>query len=397
MELLSPAGSLEKLRYALLYGADAIYTGGRQFGLRAKAVNLSNEELIQAVHYTHGLGKNIYVTVNIYARNEDVSSLPSYLEFLKEIEVDAVIVSDPGVFQLARDAGLNIHISTQANVTSWKSVEFWHKLGASRIILARELTLAEIREIKKRVPEMELEMFVHGAMCIAWSGRCLISAFLNDRSANQGLCTQACRWEYHLVESSREGEVFTVNEDERGTYFFNSRDLCLIDRIPEILDAGVSSVKIEGRMKSLYYVAAVTRAYRNAIDAARRGEAIDPGLAGELGKVSHRPYYEGFFDGFSSTGAQYYPTSGYIRDYQYLGEVLRYRDGMAEISCKSKFEPGDAIEVIAPDFVHDASLRVESIFEEDGTPTTSARPNTTVKVPCDADPGEHSIVRMKVK
>ena len=391
MELLSPAGSPEKLRHALLYGADAVYTAGRRFGLRAKATNLTDPELEEAVRFAHSLGRKVFVTVNIYARNSDLDELPAYLDFLKQIEVDAVIVSDPGVFTLARDAGLTIHISTQANVTSWGSAKFWCDQGASRIILARELILDEIREIKRKVPQIELEMFVHGAMCIAWSGRCLISAFLTDRSANQGLCTQPCRWEYDFMERQRPGETFTVSEDERGTYFFNSRDLSLIDRIPELVEAGLDSVKIEGRMKSLYYTAAVTRAYRAAID----GSVPVPQLRDELEKVSHRPYYEGFIDGFQSTDAQYYPSAAYIQDYRFLGEVCGWRDGMVEIDCKAKFVVGDEIEMIAPGFDADRFIDVDRMFEEDGTPAESARPNTKVLIPCDKKPPQGAILRKK--
>ncbi len=395
MELLSPAGSFDKLRFALLYGADAVYTAGRRFGLRAKAVNLSDRELEEAVLFAHGLGKKVFVTVNIYARNHDLEELPPYLEFLKGIGVDAVIVSDPGVFTLAKEAGLITHISTQANVTSWRTAKFWHDMGASRIILARELTLNEIREIKQKLPKLELEMFVHGAMCIAWSGRCLISAFLNDRSANQGLCTQPCRWEYQLQEKSRPGETFTVTEDERGTYFFNSRDLNLIDRIPELIEAGLDSVKIEGRMKSLYYTAAVTRAYRAAIDAAVRSEMPDTRLREELDKVSHRPYYHGFIDGFSSTGAQHYPSAAYIQDYQFLGEVTGWNDGLMEIECRAKFIVDDEIEMIAPNMADDCLINVEKILEEDGSSTDSARPNTKILLPVEKMPVTGAIIRKK--
>ncbi len=393
MELLSPAGSPEKLRYALLYGADAVYTAGRRFGLRAKATNLTDQELEEAVRFAHNLDRKVFVTVNIYARNSDLDELPAYLGFLKRIEVDAVIVSDPGVFTLAKEAGLTIHISTQANVTSWQTTKFWYDQGASRIILARELTLDEIREIKRKVPQIELEMFVHGAMCIAWSGRCLISAFLTDRSANQGLCTQPCRWEYHLMEKQRPGETFTVTEDERGTYFFNSRDLNLIDRIPELIDAGLDSVKIEGRMKSLYYTAAVTRAYRAAID----GSTPLPHLREELEKVSHRPYYEGFIDGFKSTDAQYYPSAAYIQDYQFLGEATGWSDGMMQIDCKAKFVIGDEIEMITPGFSGDRIVKVDRMFEEDGAPCESARPNTKVMLPCDNIPPPGAIFRKKLE
>ncbi|MCK4653198.1 MAG: U32 family peptidase, partial [Candidatus Cloacimonetes bacterium] len=264
MELLSPAGNIKKLKYAINYGADAVYTAGRKFGLRAKCLNLSYEELKEAVNFCHHNVKKIYITVNIFAHNSDLEKIPSYLKFLQKIKVDAVIVSDPGVLELVKEhtPELPIHVSTQANITSWKSAEFWFKQGAKRIILARELTISEIRRIREKVPGIELEMFIHGAMCMSYSGRCLLSSFLNNRSANRGYCTQPCRWEYHLIEQTRPGEYFQIEEDKYGSYILNSKDLCLIDRLSEIMEAGINSVKIEGRMKSLYYVANVTRTYK---------------------------------------------------------------------------------------------------------------------------------------
>nr|MBC8416534.1 U32 family peptidase [Candidatus Cloacimonadota bacterium] len=325
MELLSPAGDLHKLKYAVLYGADAVYTAGTQFGLRAKSGNLTREELKQAVEFCHNKKKNIYITVNIFAHNKDIDELLDYLQFLQSIGVDAFIISDPGIFSLAREFApeIPIHISTQANVTSWKSAEFWFQQGAKRIILSRELSISEIKKIRKKVPGIELEMFVHGAMCISYSGRCLLSSFLNNRSANQGYCTQPCRWEYGLAEKTRPNEFFSLDEDEYGTYIMNSKDLCLVERLKEIIDAGLDSIKIEGRMKSLYYVANVTRTYKKVVKLISENKEVPDNLKEELNKVSHRHYTEGFFDSFDSATTQFYDSSTYIRDYQFIGEIIK--------------------------------------------------------------------------
>ena len=292
MELLSPAGDLHKLKYAVLYGANAVYTAGTQFGLRAKSGNLTREELKQAVEFCHSNKKKIYITVNIFAHNKDIDKLPVYLQFLQSIVVDAFIISDPGIFSLAREYApeIPIHISTQANVTSWKSAEFWFQQGAKRIIIARELSISEIKKIREKVPGIELEMFVHGAMCISYSGRCLLSSFLNNRSANQGYCTQPCRWEYGLAEKTRPNEFFSLEEDKYGSYILNSKDLCLVNRLKEIIDAGLDSIKIEGRMKSHYYVANVTRTYKSVIKLIFENKKIPNNLKEELNKVSHRHY-----------------------------------------------------------------------------------------------------------
>ncbi|MDP8203783.1 MAG: U32 family peptidase [Candidatus Tenebribacter mawsonii] len=396
MELLAPAGDLNKLKYAVYYGADAVYAAGHDFGLRAKSTNFSRTNLKEAVDFCHQYDRKLYITVNIFAHNSDLEQLPEYLTFLQEISVDAIIISDPGVFALAREFAPNvaIHISTQANVTSWSAVDFWYKLGAKRIILARELGINEITEIKIKVPGIELETFVHGAMCMSYSGRCLISAFLNNRSANRGLCTQPCRWEYNLIEKSRPGEFFKIEEDERGSYFFNSKDLNLIKRIPQLLEAGVDSIKIEGRMKSLYYVAAVTRAYRTAIDAGTN--IVSSSIQEELNKVSHRYYSEAFFDKFDSTDTQYYGSSAYIREYQFLGEVQKVEGTSVFISIKAKFCVGEEIEFIFPDNKDDLRIKVELIFNEENEHIQLTKPNTIIRLDLDKKLPEWGIVRKKI-
>ncbi len=395
MELLAPAGDLKKLRYAVYYGADAVYAAGNNFGLRAKSTNFSEAHLKEAVDFCHKYDRKIYITVNIFAHNSDIEQLPKYLTFLQKIGVDALIISDPGVFSLAKEFApdVDIHISTQANVTSWSAVDFWYKLGAKRIILARELGIKEITEIKKKVPKIELEMFVHGAMCMSYSGRCLISAFLNNRSANRGLCTQPCRWEYNLIEKSRPGEFFKIEEDERGSYFFNSKDLNLIKRIPQIKIAGIDSIKIEGRMKSLYYVATVTRAYRTAIEAGIN--TVSTETQEELNKVSHRYYSEAFFDKFDSSETQYYGSSAYIRDYQFVGEIIEVKGISAFISIKAKFCIGDEIEFIFPNSKDDIKIIVKNIFNEENEMIQLTKPNTIIRLDLDKKLPKWGIVRKK--
>jgi U32 family peptidase len=395
MELLAPAGNLNKLKYAVYYGADAVYAAGNNFGLRAKSTNFSEIHLEEAVNFCHKNNRKIYITVNIFAHNSDIEQLPKYLTFLQKIGVDALIVSDPGVFSLAKEFApdVDIHISTQANVTSWSAVDFWYKLGAKRIILARELGIKEITEIKKKIPKIELEMFVHGAMCMSYSGRCLISAFLNNRSANRGLCTQPCRWEYNLIEKSRPEESFKIEEDERGSYFFNSKDLNLIKRIPQIKKAGIDSIKIEGRMKSLYYVAAVTRAYKDAIKAGINIVSAD--TQEELNKISHRYYSEAFFDKFDSSETQYYGSSAYIRHYQFVGEIIEVEGTSAFISIKAKFCIGDEIEFIFPDSKDDFKIIVKNIFNEENELIQFTKPNTIIRLDLDKKLPEWGIVRKK--
>jgi len=353
-ELLAPAGDMEKLIMAVHYGADAVYIGGTQYGLRAAAGNFTTEQMDEAVDYAHKHNAKVYVTVNIFAHNRHLNGLPAYLESLSNLGVDAILVSDPGVFSKARQVvpGLPVHISTQANITNWGSAQFWADQGAERIVLARELSLDEIREIKEKV-NIELEAFVHGAMCISYSGRCLMSSYMTGRSANLGECAQPCRWKYALVEEKRPGQYFPVEEDESGSYVFNSMDLCMIGHIPELVEAGIDSFKIEGRMKSVHYVASVVSAYRKAIDkyiSDPEGYVFDQALMDELRKVSHREYTTGFFFGRDSFRGENVETSKYRRDYDFVGIVKEYLPDrkMAVIEQRNKFSIGDTLEITGP-------------------------------------------------
>jgi len=398
MELLAPAGTLQKLKFAINYGADAVYLAGKQFGLRAQSKNFSSEEILEAVDFCHKLNRKVYITVNIFAHNSDLKQLPEYLRFLQEAKVDALIVADPAVFSMAKKHApeIPIHISTQANITSWESAAFWQELGAERVILARELSLPEIREIKENLPDLELEMFVHGAMCMSYSGRCLLSSYLNNRSANQGACSQPCRWEYQLVEQTRPGEYFPVMEDERGTYIMNSKDLCLLNRLKEIKEAGIDSIKIEGRMKSLYYVANVSRVYKEALKLVEQGLEIPIKLNEELEKVSHRVYTEGFIENMDSTDTQYHKTSKYIREYQFVGEVVDSNEKSLFIDIKAKFSIGDIIEVIFPDRDRDFTINVTEIFDANGNEIPFTKPNTTVRIDVNEKIPPFGIVRIKL-
>ncbi|RKD27908.1 putative protease [Caminicella sporogenes DSM 14501] len=358
VELLAPAGDLEKLKYAIIYGADAVYIGGQTFGLRTSAKNFSFEEMNEGIKFAHDRGKKVYVTLNIIPHNDDLRQLPEYLKKLSTMDIDAVILSDPGVLMYVREhaPNLEIHLSTQANNTNFMSANFWYKQGVKRIILARELSLKEISEIRKNTPEdLELEAFIHGAMCISYSGRCLLSSYMANRDSNRGECAHPCRWKYYLVEEKRPGEYIPVFEDEKGTYFFNSKDLCMVNYIPELIKAGLSSLKIEGRMKSIYYVANTVRVYRKAIDDYYKlGEnyKIDPEWIEELGKVSHRKFTTGFYFGRPNEEAQLYASSSYIRDYDFLGIVLDYDEstGYATIEQRNRMFKGDFIEIIGPDY-----------------------------------------------
>lgn len=353
-ELLAPAGNFEKLRYALHYGADAVYCGGSRFGLRARADNFDDDGLAEAVAYTHGLGKKIYVTLNMIPRDEDFAGLPEMIDRLARLKVDAVLVADPGVFSVVRERApsLKVSISTQANNTNSASVAFWHRLGAGRIVLARELSGQAIRSICRQAPQgMEIQTFVHGAMCISYSGRCLLSHYLTGRDANKGDCAQPCRWRYHLVEDTRPGEVMTIEEGDAGTFLFNSKDLCLARQIPQLMDAGVASFKIEGRMKSPYYVATVVSVYRRIIDAAWDDPAfvVPDAWVDELTKVSHRHYTTAFYDGRTGPEDQNYGTGSYTRPYDFIGVVVDYdpASGLAEIEQRNRLVRGDALEIIS--------------------------------------------------
>lgn len=376
-ELLAPAGNMEKCKMALRYGADAVYLGGKMFGLRAFANNFEIEEIKEACDFAHSLGKKVYVTVNIFAHNSDIEKLPEYLLALEKANVDALLISDLGVWMTARRVvpNLPLHVSTQANTTNWASAQAWQDLGAARVVLARELSLAEIAEIGAKT-NVELEAFVHGAMCISYSGRCLLSSYLTGRDGNRGACAQACRWEYTLHEKNRPGESYDLEEDEHGSYVMNSKDLCLIARIPELVKAGVCSLKIEGRMKSVHYVATVVSVYRKAIDAfmaAPDNYKVQPQWIEELNKISHRPYTEGF--AFNRPGAegQVYTTSSYEQTHDFAGVVLSYDKAAqkALIEQRNNVKNGELLEVLMPDGTL-LPLELKNMQDDDGTPIDCA-------------------------
>ena len=352
-ELLAPAGTMEKLQMALAYGADAAYLGGAQFGLRAFGGNFTNEEIRAAVNLAHGVGKKIYVTVNVFPHNEDLVSLPDYLRFLADVEVDAVLVADLGVFMLASEIApqLPVHISTQANNVNWRTVRAWQELGAERVVLARELSREEIREIRRHT-DVEMELFVHGAMCISYSGRCLLSSYFTGRDANRGGCAQSCRWKYALVEESRPGECYPIEEDARGTYIMNSKDLCLLPYLDEVVDSGIDSLKIEGRMKSVHYVASVVKAYRMALDACLTGTSykVREEWLTELEKVSHRSYTTGFFFGKTTEADQIYGSSSYEQTSDFVGLVRAYdeKTKIAAVEQRNNMKLGQEIEIFQP-------------------------------------------------
>lgn len=388
IELLAPAGDLEKLQIAIDYGADAVYFGGELFGLRAGAKNFSMKDIEEGVRYAHDRGRKAYLTVNVFAHNEDISQLDYFLKQIRNIPIDAFIVSDPGVVMMIQDQipDAEIHLSTQANTTNYKSAEFWHKHGVKRIVLAREMTFDELKELRRRMPEtLELEAFVHGAMCISYSGRCLLSNFMAERDANRGECAHPCRWKYSLVEEKRPGEYYPVAEDERGTYILNSRDLCMIEHIPEIIESGLSSAKIEGRMKSIFYVATIVSAYRRAIDAYYenpQGYRFDSSWLTELKKVSHREFTTGFYFDKPSNRDQNYQTSAYTRDYSFVGLVKSYdpATGFAVIEQRNKMNTGDEIEVFGPHTDY-FTQTIDIMLDEEDQPIESApHPQQIIKI-----------------
>lgn len=398
-ELLAPAGDLEKLKIAILYGADAVYLGGRHFGLRAGAGNFEQDELVEGVRFAHARGAKVYVTVNIFAHNQDLELIPDYLGTIVDAGADGVIMSDPGLVEMAGNLypGLPVHLSTQANMTNWAAARFWARLGVSRIVLARELSLEEIREINKRV-QVDLEVFVHGAMCMAYSGRCLISNYLTGRDANRGDCAQSCRWQYTLMEEKRPGEYFPVEEDARGTYIMSSKDLCLIEHIPELIGAGIKSFKIEGRMKSANYVAGVVKAYRAALDAFHKnpqGYRFDPVWLEDIGKVSHRNYTTGFMFGRPGAAAQHYGKGIYQRSHIFAGLVRDYDpgEGLALVEQRNRFAVGDLLEVLAPGDT-DFTQKVTKIIDEEGQLVEAApHPRQLIRIPFDRPVPQYSIIR----
>ena len=381
-ELLAPAGNPEKLRMAVLYGADAVYLGGRSFGLRAFGGNFTPDKMKEAVAFAHQHGTKVYITINIFPHDNDMLDLDDYLHFVYDIGADAALVADLGVFTRAREIvpSLPLHVSTQANNTNWRAAEAWHKLGAKRIVLARELSGKEISEIRRHT-DAELEIFVHGAMCISYSGRCMLSNYLAGRDANRGACAQPCRWKYALVEEKCPGEYLPIEEDEHGTYIMNSKDLCLLPYLQDVIDTGVDSLKIEGRMKSVHYVASVTKAYRDALDgyAANGGKYESSAEEAELQKVSHREYTTGFFFGRPDGQAQNYKSSEYIQTSEFIGIVRSYDAGYAKIEQRNHMEKGEEIEVFSPEGTW-KTLNYDMKYPPTSHPKHAAPPSHQIKI-----------------
>lgn len=403
IELLAPAGDLEKLKVAVIYGADAVYFGGETFSLRAGAGNLSFEEMKEGIEFAHKRNVKCYLTINIFAHNEDIQPLRKYLNQIKELEIDAFIVSDPGIFTLIREImpSSEIHLSTQANMTNSQTAMFWHSLGVKRIVLARELTFDEIKNLRDNTPkDLEYEAFVHGAMCISYSGRCLLSNFMNERDANRGACSHPCRWKYALVEEKRPGQYYPIEEDERGTYILNSRDLCMIEHIPELVNSGLCSLKIEGRMKSSFYVATIVHAYRKAIDSYYKNpesyEFKDEWM-NELKKVSHREFTTGFYFNQPTNKDQNYQTSAYTREYSFTGLVKEYDEnsGLATVEQRNKMVIGDEIEVFGPD-IDFFTQKLEKMYNEEGEEIQSCpHPQQIIKIKMDMPVKPNYIVRKR--
>ena len=373
IELLAPAGDMERLKMAVAYGADAVYLAGTAFGMRAFAGNFAEEELYQAVAYCRAHGVDTHVTINTMPRCDEVKQLPQWLETLEDAGVSAVIVADLGAFRLAQKYAPHVqkHISTQASICNYETANAWYDLGASRVILAREVPLADIREIRAKTPrELEIEAFVHGAMCVSYSGRCLLSNYMTGRDSSRGACAQPCRYEYYLMEEKRPGEYFPVFEDGKGTYIMNSRDMCMIDHVAELMEAGLDSLKSEGRAKSAYYAAIVTGAYRHAIDAAAKGKPLDPVWREEVEKVSHRHYSTGFYYGYPG---QFYEDARYIRDWQVAAIVQSCTpEGIATLSLRNKFRAGDQVEVVGPG-CKPVQFAAPEMEDGDGMPLTEPK------------------------
>ena len=389
IELLAPAGDMERLEMAVAYGADAVYLAGTAFGMRSFAGNFTPEELKRAVDLCHKKGVRVHVTCNTMPRNDEVARLPEWLTYLDQVGVDAVILADVGVMALAGKYAPHVqrHISTQASIVNYETARAWHDLGADRVILARELSLDEIREIRaKTPPELELEAFAHGAMCVSYSGRCLLSNYMTGRDSNRGACAQPCRYQYALMEEKRPGEYFPVYEDEKGTYIMNSRDMCTIDHVAQLMDAGLDSLKLEGRAKSAYYAAIVTGAYRHAIDAALAGQPLDPVWRDEVEHISHRHYSTGFY--FGQPG-QFTEDSRYIRDWQIVAKVRSCTpDGRAVLTLNNKFSVGDQLELVGPG-LRPCPVTVKALWDEDGESLDQVRKPQMVfqlDLPCQAPP-----------
>ena len=401
-ELLIPASNLEVLKTAVIFGADAVYIGGEAFGLRAKAKNFTLDDMREGIAFAHERGVKVYVTANILAHNYDLEGARKYFGELKEIKPDALIISDPGMFTLAKEVcpEIEIHISTQANNTNYLTYDFWYKMGATRVVSARELSLAEIKQIREHIPEdMEIESFIHGAMCISYSGRCLLSNYFTGRDANHGACTHPCRWKYAVVEESRPGEYLPVYENERGTYIFNSKDLCMIEYIPEIIDAGIDSLKIEGRMKTALYVATVARTYRKALDDFMESEEKYrenmEWYKAEIGKCTYRQFTTGFYFGKPDENTQIYDSNTYINEYIYLGICGEIDEkGLVRIEQRNKFSVGDVIEIMKPNG-ENVETKVLAMFNEDGESMDSCpHPKQIVYLQLDKQPDVYDILRV---
>ncbi len=397
-ELLAPAGNMEKLKTALYFGADAVYLGGEKFNLRALSDNFSLAEMKEAVEYTHSLGKKVYVTLNLIAHNSDLEGLAEYVKYLELIGVDGVIVADLGVLQIvSENTNLNISVSTQASNTNWRSVKMWQKLGAIRVVLAREVSLEDIVAIRKNVPDIEIEIFVHGAMCMSISGRCLLSNYMTGRDANRGSCAQPCRWEYNLVEEKRPGEYFPVYEDERGSYIFNSKDLCTIEFIDKLLEAGIDSLKIEGRMKGIYYVANAVKVYREALDSYYSGNyQFNPEWIKELQSASNRSYTSGFYLNKPDSTAHNYETANYFQTHQMLAKVIEKIDENEYIlEIRNQIKTGEEIEIIRPNSRPLPAVFPEMIHNKSGELLTIANPNTIVRIKFDKEMAPMDIMRRR--
>ncbi len=402
VELLAPAGDLDKLKTAIDYGADAVYMAGPNFGLRTASKNFTIEDMQEALEYAHSRGKKIYITMNILPHNEDLEGIEEYIQKLVDLKVDALIVSDPGIYSIIRsiDKDIECHMSTQASVTNYKTVNYWKEQGMKRIVLARELSLKEITDIKTKVPDVELECFVHGAMCMSYSGRCLLSNYMTGRDANRGDCAQACRWKYRLVEEKRPGEYFPIEENEKGTFIFNSKDLCMIEHLDKLIEAGIDSLKIEGRVKSQYYVATVVRSYRIAIDKYYNNEfdrETALRLLDEIKKVSYRDFTTGFFEKKPDENDHLYESASYIREYDFVGILLDYDENskIATFEQRNRVFVGDEVEIFGPNdgFI---TTKIEKLYDEKMNEIEVANKAQQIfKIKIDADLQSNSMMRKK--
>lgn len=406
IELLAPAGDLEKLKIAIEYGADAVYFGGQMFSLRAGAGGFTKEDMIEGLKFAHERGKKCYMTLNIFAHNEDIKPLTEYLHSIKELPIDAFLISDPGIMALIKDIIPNaeIHLSTQANMTNYATANFWYNMGLKRLVLARELSLVEIEELMKNIPEdLEIETFVHGAMCISYSGRCLLSNFMADRDSNRGRCAHPCRWKYALQEEKRPGEYYPIEEDERGTYIMNSKDLCMIEHIEDLANSNIASAKIEGRNKSIFYLAIVIGAYRRAIDAYYEGRYDDVEKEQcliELSKASHREFTTGFYYEKADEDAQNYKSSSYVREYSFVGMIKGYDEetSMAIVEQRNKMLIGDTVEIFGPDCRAFEQIITEMYDLETGEALKSApHPQQMLKIKVDRPVKVNYMMRKETK